>query len=91
MIIIPEHIQIEPVSGYCTSSCTMCMIDKVTRGRNIMSVEMFETILTKFLPYRDRIKYVSLTGMGESLLDKNLARNRYSARKKYRSWIKKIL
>ena len=74
MIIIPEHIQIEPVSGYCTSSCAMCTIDKVTRGRNIMSVEMFETILTKFLPYRDRIKYVSLTGMGESLLDKNLAR-----------------
>lgn len=73
-MVIPEHVQIEPVTGYCTSSCTMCTIEKLTRDRNIMSVEMFETVLSKFLPYRDRIKYVSLTGMGESLLDKNLIR-----------------
>ncbi len=70
--IIPEHVQIEPVGGACTAACPMCTIDIVKRNPTVMAVETFELILKKFLPYKDKIKLVSSTGMGESLLDKNL-------------------
>ena len=71
-MIIPNHLQIEPVSGYCTSSCTMCTIKKLSREKLIMGFETFEHILKKFLPYREKMKFLSMTGMGESLIDKNL-------------------
>lgn len=72
-MIIPKHIQIEPVNGMCTSHCTMCTIEHWTRKPNIMDNESFRKIIEKFKPYRDKIRYITLHGCGEPLIDKSLA------------------
>lgn len=71
-MIIPRHIQIEPVNGMCTSRCIMCTIRNWTREPNIMDTDSFRQIMEKFRPYRDRIEYVTLHGCGEPLIDKRL-------------------
>ena len=74
MIIIPKHVQIEPVNGYCSSDCQMCTLKQIKRKPNIMSVDTFEHILKKLIPFTQQIKFLSMTGMGESLLDRNLSK-----------------
>lgn len=74
-IEIPIHLEIEPVRG-CNAKCVMCPLNyaedvlKIKKGR--MTDEDFKKIIDKFLPYLPKIKFVSLIGIGESLLDKGL-------------------
>lgn len=88
MKFIPSHVQIEPVNRFCDARCPMCTIKfvpdwektvgddlshkGVTRNAEIMTQQTFETIASKFKPYVDNIKILSLHGCGESLLDKGL-------------------
>lgn len=88
MRYLPLHLQIETVNRYCNARCPMCSIkfipdwernaeDKysykgVTRAPEIMSLAQFKSITSKFIPYLDGIKILSLHGCGEPLLDKTL-------------------
>ena len=92
MIYVPSHIQIETVNRFCDARCPMCTIKFVpdfkkdakdefsnngtTRPAEIMSLETFKTISSKFKPYIERIRFLSLHGCGEPLLDKNLSENK---------------
>ena len=89
MIYIPSHIQIEPVNRFCDARCPMCTIKFVpdftknakdefsykgiSRPAEIMSLENFKIIASKFEPYVDRIRFLTLHGCGEPLLDKKLS------------------
>ena len=89
MSYIPSHVQIETVNRFCDARCPMCTIKfvpehkKVTkdefsnngmsRAAEIMTLETFKAIVIKFKPYVERIRFLSLHGCGEPLLDKNLA------------------
>ena len=72
---VPIHLQIETVRG-CNARCIMCPLNyaesefEIKRGR--MSEEIFKKIIDKFIPYASKIKFVSLIGIGEPLLDKGL-------------------
>ncbi len=72
---IPTHLLIETIRG-CNSRCIMCphflaeIELEVKNGR--MSEENFEKIFNKFIPHVSKIKFVSLWGLGEPLLDKGL-------------------
>ena len=67
--IIPSHIQIETVAGYCTVRCIMCPIENSLR-KEIMSNDLFERIIQKLLPIKNNIKLFSIVGIGEPLIDK---------------------
>ena len=89
MIYIPSHVQIETVNRFCDARCPMCTIKFVpdfkkdtkdnfsnngmARPAEIMSLETFKAITIKFKPYLERIRFLSLHGCGEPLLDKNLS------------------
>ncbi|GBF32295.1 tungsten-containing aldehyde ferredoxin oxidored uctase cofactor modifying protein [Desulfocucumis palustris] len=72
-MIIPNHIQIETVNGLCTASCNMCTISNWKRDPNIMDNITYIKILKNFLDYQQNIKYITLHGCGEPLLDDNLS------------------
>ncbi len=72
MILIPEHLEIETINGVCTARCIMCSIESWERKPNTMSCITFEKILKKFVQFKDYIKFLSLFGCGEPLLDKEL-------------------
>lgn len=67
----PSHLQIEVVAGYCTADCVMCTISKTPR-KGVLGLSEYRAILDKFVPYTDRLQYLTLHGMGEPLLDKTL-------------------
>lgn len=71
-MIIPSHLQIEPINGYCTSRCTMCSFPTWTRKPRRMTETEFKIILGRFIPYRDNLRYLTLHGCGEPLLDRGL-------------------
>ena len=89
MHYIPTHIQIETVNRYCNARCPMCTIkfvpdwDKesidelsykgVSRTAEFMSLETFKIIAAKFAPHINTIRFLSLHGCGEPLLDKSLS------------------
>ena len=88
MIYVPTHVQIETVNRFCDARCPMCTIKFVpdfakntpdelsnngmARPAEIMSLDTFKSIAIKFKPYVDKIRFLSLHGCGEPLLDKNL-------------------
>lgn len=67
----PNHICIETVAGICSSRCIMCTIDEYPL-KGIMDNRKYGTILDKFIPYKEKIQFISLVGMGEPLIDKDL-------------------
>lgn len=71
--IIPNHLQIETVNGVCTAKCTICTWPSWSRKPGRMDNSTYARILEKFKPYTTHIKYVTLHGCGEPLLDKDLA------------------
>lgn len=71
-MLIPKHIQIEPINGVCTARCTMCGWKEWTRKPNVMTNDDFRKILEKFYPYRNDIQWVTLHFCAEPLLDKQL-------------------
>jgi len=70
--IIPNHIHIETINGFCTARCPMCTWALWTRKPNIMNNSTYVKILEKFKPYCKHIHYLSLHSCGEPLLDKEL-------------------
>lgn len=74
-IEIPSHLQIETVRS-CNAKCTMCPLNyaqsELEIKRGVMSEKDFKIIIDKFIPYAPKIKFVSLIGIGEPLLDKGL-------------------
>jgi len=68
MIYFPEYLQIETLAGKCSANCVMCNIKESPR-KGVMSVKDFIRILEAFEPYVDRLKYLNLQGLGETLLD----------------------
>jgi len=89
MRFFPSHLQIETVNRICNARCTMCTIDFIpetskqlpdpnshngyARDAEIMPLERYIKIIDKFSNYTDYIKYISLHGCGEPLLDQTLA------------------
>jgi hypothetical protein len=72
-MVIPSQIQIETVNGMCTARCIMCVRDSWTRKPNIMDNDTYASIIEKFIPYREHIRYVTIQGHGEPLLDRKIA------------------
>lgn len=88
MLYFPSHIQIETVNRYCNARCPMCSIkfvpdtkadeednesySGIVRRPEIMTLETFKIIASKFVSHLENIKYLSLHGCGEPLLDKTL-------------------
>jgi hypothetical protein len=70
--IIPKHLLIETICGYCTARCIMCDIEKWMKKPYIMNQQQFEAILSKFQPYVSEIPMLSLFWRGEPLLDHGL-------------------
>lgn len=68
--VIPSHIQIETVAGLCNVRCIMCPIEQSKR-KEIMTGGTFTKILKKLQPYLYNQKFLSLCGLGETLIDKN--------------------
>jgi radical SAM protein with 4Fe4S-binding SPASM domain len=63
----PSEIQIEP-SSKCNLDCRMCNINKDIETA-ILTPERFERWLTELVPLRS----LNLTGLGESLMNKNIS------------------
>ena len=72
MRLIPSHIQIETIYGYCNASCIMCNKADWKLNKAIMSCGTFEVIIRKFEPFIHEIEYVSLFWFGEPLLDQTI-------------------
>ena len=70
-MIIPEHIVVENVAGICSMRCNMCPIDDHFM-KKIMDLDTFKSVVNKFSPYQHRIKFFTITGLGEPMLDKGI-------------------
>ncbi|EDP61555.1 Predicted Fe-S oxidoreductase [alpha proteobacterium BAL199] len=82
---IPSHVQIETVNRLCNARCPMCTIrfkpefgddaytdlsyDNTVRPAGFMSLEKFKLIVEKLQPHVESIKYFTLHGCGEPLMD----------------------
>ena len=71
-MIHPSYLQIETVAGICSTSCIMCPIQDSPR-KEIMTNDTFERVLNAFLPYLEHLRFTSLVGLGETLLDRDVA------------------
>jgi len=71
-MIYPEHLQIETVAGICSAKRIMCPIDSSPRNE-IMTDEIFFKIIDSYKDIRQHLKFTTLHGLGEPLLDKNIA------------------
>lgn len=71
-MVVPEHIQIENVSNLCNARCSMCNINNWVRKKEVMDNEIFEKVVNRLLPYKKQIKFFTIQGTGEALIDKNL-------------------
>jgi len=79
-LVIPSHILIETVVGICNYRCIMCPIEESVR-REIMTNETFIKILTKLQPYLAHQRFLSICGLGESLIDKKVHEKIEAAKK----------
>ena len=74
--MIPQNNNIRfEVTTACNYSCPICPLkdlNKFTRGVEIMSFELFKTLLDKILAETNQYKSVTFAGLGEPLLDKTL-------------------
>lgn len=72
MIYYPKQLQIETVNKLCNARCPMCTIFTDARDAQIMKFEQYKPIIDRFVPYKDKIDFVTLHGCGEPLLDKSI-------------------
>lgn len=70
-MVYPEHIQIETIAGACTAKCSMCPLTKEPRPLQVMGLREFEIILGKLRGLETQ-KFMTLHGLGEPLLDREL-------------------
>lgn len=89
MKYIPSLVQIETVNRHCNARCPMCTIKFIpdtkaatgdeqsysgkARKPEIMTLETFKVIADKCKNFVNNIKYLSLHGCGEPLMDRTLA------------------
>lgn len=72
-VLAPVHLDIANVYGFCNAGCDMCSLKGLKNKPRIMPNDVFETIIGKFCDRDIRgIKTLSLVGIGESLLDRDL-------------------
>ncbi|EKD49278.1 MAG: radical SAM superfamily protein [uncultured bacterium] len=64
---LPVEIQLEP-SALCNLRCKMCTLDKDTKGDKFLSRQNLKKLLNDL----GQLKTINFTGMGESLLNKDL-------------------
>lgn len=85
-MLIPRRLTVETVFG-CNARCIMCPIDFPTkREKQIMSTEMYNSIVDSMAIYANQIEKFDLFGLGEPLLDPHLfARIRYAKSRGFRS------
>jgi hypothetical protein len=69
----PKHLQIETVNKLCNAKCPMCTIFTDARKAEIMKLDTYKQIIEKFIPYKDKIEFITLHGCGEPLLDKTIS------------------
>ena len=67
----PSQISIEPTSR-CNSQCTTCEHKNMKRVKQDMSMELYKKIINECAQYKNLITNLSLSFMGEPLLDKNI-------------------
>lgn len=70
----PLVIQLE-TCGFCNLKCTFCPGGVVDSGiiRDMMSVETFQLFLTQCREFPQKIKILRIIGIGEPLLNRNIA------------------
>ena len=85
-MLIPRRLTIETVFG-CNAKCIMCPIDFPTkRKKQIMSSDMYVSIVDSMAPYASQLEKFDLFGLGEPLLDPHLFdRITYAKRKGFRN------
>ena len=71
MAYFPSHLQVEVVAGLCSADCIMCTI-KETPRKGLMGMDAYTTILSKFASHVRQLKFLTLHGMGEPMLDNSL-------------------
>ena len=72
-MIVPKHLDIANVYGYCNAGCDMCAMKTMKAKPGIMTNEVFESIIAKFSAGDIcGINALNLVGIGESLLDPGL-------------------
>ena len=71
-MVIPSHIQIEIVKGICTANCIMCPVPSWNLEPLVMSLESYSAVMDKIKIHKDSIKFLTLQGRGEPLLDESL-------------------
>lgn len=69
-------------TNICNARCVMCPHVKMKRTKGIMSQKEFEKIIDNTLPYLP-IRYVTITGFGEPLIDKGIIAKIEYLNKKY--------
>ncbi len=79
-LIIPSHIQIATVEGKCNYRCIMCPINESERQK-VMDNQFFTAILKTLKPYMAEQKFLSLLGLGETLIDKEVCQKVFIAKK----------
>lgn len=67
----PSQISIESTSR-CNSQCITCEHKNMKRAKQDMSMELYEKIINECAQYKNLITNLSLSFMGEPLLDKNI-------------------
>lgn len=71
--LVPWHINVETVFG-CNSRCTMCVIDQPTRRKKgVMAEPLYRRIVDSLAEHCGTIRQFDFIGLGEPLLDPNLA------------------
>jgi radical SAM protein with 4Fe4S-binding SPASM domain len=56
------------LTNKCAYHCTICPREKMTRDQGVMSMELYQKIIDEAIP--KGLKYVTLLGFGEPMLDK---------------------
>lgn len=72
--LMPSHVQIESVGGrgMCTARCSMCTIEDWRKPPRVMTVDELAAFVEDLRPFRQHVRYVTLHGNGEPLLDRRL-------------------
>ncbi len=69
--VFPPYLQIETVA-LCNARCTMCTSRNCRRETRLMTDELFAKIVGELAPHSNGIKRITIQGLGEPLLDKQL-------------------
>jgi radical SAM protein with 4Fe4S-binding SPASM domain len=70
--VMPVQLAIETVN-HCNAACVMCPYPTLQRPKGIMSAEVHKLIVDKVANWGAPIRTITHAGMGEPLLDRNIA------------------